>query len=65
MKEELSIYFLWYKSSNIYAPKTEVLEKNMKLNIIFKFKATDIGSIEAQLLIKSEIKMMNKNLSYL
>ena len=37
----------------------------MKLNIIFNFKATSIGSIEAQLLIKSEIKIMNKNLSYL
>lgn len=65
MKEKLTIYFLWYKSSNIYAPKTEELEKNIKLNIIFKFKATAIGRIEAQLLMKREIIIINKNFSYL
>ncbi len=37
----------------------------MKLNIIFNFKAISIGNIEAQLLITSEIKIINKNFSYL
>ena len=41
------------------------VEKNIKLNIIFNFKAESIGRKEAQLLIKSEIKIMNRNFSYL
>ena len=41
------------------------VEKNIKLNIIFNFKAESIGMKEVQLLIESEIKIMNRNFSYL
>ena len=41
------------------------VEKNIKLKIIFNFKAESIGRKEDQLLIESEIKIMNRNFSYL
>ena len=65
MVEKLVIFCLLYKSSNTYNPKAVEVEKNIKLNIIFNFKAESIGRKEAQLLIKSEIKIMNRNFSYL
>ena len=65
MVEKLVIFSLLYKSSKTYNPKAVEVEKNIKLNIIFKFKAESIGRKEAQLLIKSEIKIMNRNFSYL
>ena len=61
----LVIFCLLYKSSKTYNPKAVEVEKNIKLNIIFNFKAESIGRKEAQLLIKSEIKIMNRNFSYL
>ena len=65
MVEKLVIFCPLYKSSKTYNPKAVEVEKNIKLNIIFNFKAESIGMKEAQLLIKSEIKIMNRNLSYL
>ena len=65
MVEELVIFCLLYSSSKTYNPKAVEVEKNIKLNIIFNFKAESIGRKEAQLLIKSEIKIMNRNFSYL
>ena len=65
MVEKLVIFSLLYKSSKTYNPKAVEVEKNIKLNIIFNFKAESIGRKEAQLLIKSEIKIMNRNFSYL
>jgi len=65
MVEKLVIFCPLYKSSKTYNPKAEEVEKNIKLNIIFNFKAESIGRKEAQLLIKSEIKIMNRNFSYL
>ena len=65
MVEELVIFCLLYNSSKTYNPKAVEVEKNIKLNIIFNFKAESIGRKEAQLLIKSEIKIMNRNFSYL
>ena len=65
MVEKLVIFSLLYRSSKTYNPKAEEVEKNIKLNIIFNFKAESIGRKEAQLLIKSEIKIMNRNFSYL
>ena len=61
----LLTFCLSYKFSKIYNPKAVEVEKNIKLNIIFNFKAESIGRKEAQLLIKSEIKIMNRNFSYL
>ena len=65
MVEKLVIFSLLYRSSKTYNPKAVEVEKNIKLNIIFNFKAESIGRKEAQLLIKSEIKIMNRNFSYL
>ena len=65
MVEKLLIFCLLNKSSKTYNPKAVEVEKNIKLNIIFNFKAESIGRKEAQLLIKSEIKIMNRNFSYL
>ena len=65
MVEKLVIFCPLYKSSKTYNPKAVEVEKNIKLNIIFNFKAESIGRKEAQLLIKSEIKIMNRNFSYL
>ncbi len=65
MVEKLVIFCLLYESSKTYNPKAVEVEKNIKLNIIFNFKAESIGRKEAQLLIKSEIKIMNRNFSYL
>ena len=65
MVEKLVIFCPLYKSSKTYNPKAEEVEKNIKLNIIFNFKAESIGRKEAQLLIKSEIKIMNRKFSYL
>ena len=65
MVEKLVIFSLLYKSSKTYNPKAVEVEKNIKLNIIFNCKAESIGRKEAQLLIKSEIKIMNRNFSYL
>ena len=65
MVEKLVIFCLLYKSSNTYNPKAVEAEKNIKLNIIFNFKAESIGMKEVQLLIESEIKIMNRNFSYL
>ena len=65
MVEKLVIFSLLYKSSKTYNPKAVEVEKNIKLNIIFNFKAESIGRKEAQLLMKSEIKIMNRNFSYL
>ena len=65
MVGKLVIFCLLYKSSKTYNPKAVEVEKNIKLNIIFNFKAESIGRKEAQLLIKSEIKIMKRNFSYL
>ena len=65
MGEKLVFFCLLYKSSNTYNPKAVEVEKNIKLNIIFNFKAESIGMKEVQLLIESEIKIMNRNFSYL
>ena len=65
MVENLVIFCLLYKSSKTYNPKAVEVEKKIKLNIIFNFKAASIGRKEAQLLIKSEIKIINRNFSYL
>ena len=65
MGYKLVIFCLLYKSSNTYNPKAVEVEKNIRLNIIFNFKAESIGRKEAKLLIKSEIKIMNRNFLYL
>ena len=48
-----------------YVSDGSLRNKIIYLNIIFNFKAESIGRKEAQLLIKSEIKIMNRNFSYL
>ena len=65
MGEKLVFFCILNKSSNTYNPKAVEVEKNIKLKIIFNFKAESIGRKEDQLLIESEIKIMNRNFSYL
>ena len=65
MVGKLVIFCLLYRSSKTYNPKAVEVEKNIKLNIIFNFKAESIGRKEAQLLAKSEIKIIKRNFSYL
>ena len=46
-------------------PKTEAVEKNIKLKIIFKFNDIYSEKNEDQLLIVKEIKIIYKNFIYL